>query len=299
MHPSTLEKTTTIPAAKESQKGYALTIVFPERTTVLVGGQSFRMTVSLKDFEDRPVEGALVEITLWTPDGELFATLPCSDKKDGRYLADSVTLPLRESQGVWRITAQVTLEYGLSVEGEGYFNSLNSYSEKLQELFGFWIDLTDLFPYNIPNADDPRLKTYPYENGGFVILANNLTSAEINNSFVILDVHWQEIGFPQDEVDAANYVLDLVGPHRITLDIPTSSLVAEREKFQGWPAWHVTGSWTPNNALGNPGDGAPLDWLIFYCPDSDWLWTVLITTNAVQYMDDLQLIRESFECYFE
>ena len=78
---------------------------------------------------------------------------------------------------------------GQTAQGEGQFNSLISYSERLRQLFGFWIDLTDLFPYNKPNADDPRLKTYSYANGGYVILANNLTLGEINNSFVILDVH--------------------------------------------------------------------------------------------------------------
>ena len=103
--------------------------------------------------------------------------------------------------------------------------------------------------------------------------------------------------FPQDEAAAVNYALDLAGPHRITLDIPPTALTAERDNFQGWPAWHVTGWWYPENAFGNSGHSAPLDWIVFRCPGSDQLWTILITTNTVQYLDDLQSIRETFACF--
>lgn len=294
-----MNKIIAAPTTWEIQRNNKLTIIFPQTTTELVGGQSFRVTVLLKNFEDQPVAGALVTAELWTPGGELFATLPCLDKSGGRYLADSISLPLRESQGIWRVVVQAVWGDGMTAKGEGQFNGLNSYSERLQQLFGFWIDLTDLFPYNISNADDPRLKTYTYANGGYVILANNLTSAEINNSFVILDVHWRQLDFPQDEAAAVDYVLNLAGPHRITLEIPTTALTAERDNFQGWPTWHVTGWWYPENALGNPGRSAPLDWIIFRCPGSDRLWTILITTNTVQHLDDLQSIRETFACFPE
>jgi len=295
----TTEKIAATPATEEMQRDNNLTVVFPQTTTELVGGQSLRVTVFLKNFDDQPVAGALVKAELWDPGGKLFATLPCFDKNGGRYLADPVSLPLRESQGVWRVTVRAVWGDGMTAQGEGQFKGLISYSERLQRLFGFWIDLMDLFPYNVPNADDPRLKTYAYENGGYVILANNLTSAELNNSFVILDVHWRQMDFPQDEAAAVNYVLNLAGPHRITLDIPATALAAERDNFQGEAAWHVTGWWKPSNALGNPGRDAPLDWIIFHCPGSDWLWTILITTNTVQYLDDLQSIRKTFECFPE
>jgi hypothetical protein len=233
---NTIEKTATSPATGELQRENALTVVYPQNTTELVGGQSFRITVFLTDFDEQPIEGALIEAKLWTPDGALYAPLPCFDKSGRRYLADPVSLPLRNSQGNWKITTQATWEDDESAEGEGHFTSLVSYSERLQDLFDFWIDLTDLFPYNKTNAADPRLKTYPYEKGGFVIFANNLTLGEINTIFVILNVHWQDAKFPNDEAAAVNYVLDLAGPHQITLDIPTSSLEAEKTKFQGWLA---------------------------------------------------------------
>jgi hypothetical protein len=294
-----MDKIIPAPATEETQSNNKLTIIFPQITTELVGGQSFRVTALLKNFEDQPVAGALVTAELWSPGGELFAAIPCLDKRGGRYLADPISLPLRESQGIWRVVVQAAWGDGLTAQGEGQFIGLNSYSERLQQLFGFWIELTDLFPYNIPNAEDPRLKTYSYADGGYVILANNLTSGEIDSSFVILDVHWRQLDFPQDEAAAVDYVLNLAGPHRITLDLPPTALRAERDNFQGWPAWHVTGLWYRENAFGNPARSAPLDWMISRCPGSNQLWTVLITTNSLQHMDDLQSIRETFDCIAE
>jgi hypothetical protein len=284
------------PTTGKIQENNKLTIIFPQTDTEVVGGQSFRVTILLEDFADQPVAGALVTAELWTPGGELFATLPCLDKDGGRYIAESIALPLRESQGVWRVVGQADWGDGLTAQGEGQFIGLPSYSEGLEQLFGFWIDLTDLFPYNIPNAEDPRLKTYQYENGGYVILANNLTRGEIDSSFVILDVHWLHEDFPADETAAVDYALNLAGPHRITLDIPTTAVATERTDFQGWPAWHVTSRWDRENAFGKPARSAPLDWMIFRCPGSDWLWTIHITTNSEEHLDDLQSIRETFAC---
>jgi len=282
--------------SEEIQRENTLTIVFPQNSTILAGGQSFRLTIILKNNSDEFLMDASVEAQLWTPDGEIFTTLTCLDNYDGRYLSDPVTLPLQNSNGIWRVTVRAVLGDDVIALGEGQFSGRNSYSERLQELFGFWIELSDLFPYNVANAEDPLLKTYSYENGGYVILANNLTSAAINRAFVILDVHWQQLDFPKDEISAVNHVLDLAGPHRITLDISTTDLVAEQDKFRGWPAWHVTGQGNPNNVLGNSGNAYPLDWVIFRCPGSEWLWTILITTNAMEYQDDLKSIRETFEC---
>ena len=280
----------------EIQKENNLDIVFPQTSTEVAGGQSIRITIILKDYDDKPIEGAFVEAKLWTPDGEMYATLPCSDVKAGRYLADYVALPLRNSQGLWRITARAVLENGMVAEAEGHFLGQNSYSERLQHYFGFWIDLTDLFPYNISNAEDPLLKSYSYENGGYVLLAKNMTTTQINNSFVFLDVHWRQMDFPEDTLSAANYVLNLAGPHRIALDISASDLNAEKDTFLGSQSWHVTGWWNPDNALGNPRPDAPLDWMIFHCPGSKTVWTILITSNEIKNLHELQLIRESFEC---
>ena len=138
-----------VPTLDEMQGENSLIIVFPQASTELVGGQSFRTTVSLKNYDDKLIEGAVVEAELWTPGGERFATQPCFDKKDGRYLADPITLPLKNSQGIWRVTVRAVLGDELIAQGEGQFIGRNSYSERLQELFGFWIELTDLFSYHV------------------------------------------------------------------------------------------------------------------------------------------------------
>jgi len=280
----------------EIQKGMDLAIVYPQGSTEIAGGQSIRITVLLNELDGQPIEAAAVEAELWSPDGKLIASLPCPDMKSGRYLSDYVTLPTRNSLGLWRVTARAVLDDGRKAEIERQFIGQISYSERLEQNFGFWIELTNLLPYNFSNAEDPLLKTYSYDDGGYVILANNLTTTQINNSFVILDVHWRQTDYPLDELAAANYVLDLAGPHRVTLDLSPADLVAEKNSFLGSPAWHVTGWWKRDNAFGDPRPDSPLDWLIFQCPGSEKLWTVLITTNDIKYLDDLKLIRESFTC---
>lgn len=284
------------PTQDDIQKENNLAIIYPQTSTELVGGQSFRITIILKNNAGEPIEGASVEAELWAPDGERFATIPCFDKNNGRYLSDPVSLPLKNSQGAWRVTVRAILGNGEMAQAEGQFAGRSSYSERLQRLFGFWIELSDLFPYNVLNAEDPRLKTYTYENGGYVILAGNPSSPELSLSFVIMDVHWRQMEFPRDGISAKNYVLDLAGPHRITLGISTDDLVAEQGNFRGWPAWKVTGWWNPSSSPGNPVREAPLDWVVFHCPGSEWLWTILITTNEMELLDDLQSIRETFEC---
>ena len=124
------------------------------------------------------------------------------------------------------MVAQAEWGDGMTAHGEGQFHVLNSYSEKLQQLFGFWIELTDLFPYNKPNAEDPLLKTYTYEDGGYVILANNLTTGVIDGDFVILDVHWRQQDFPEEESAAIEGGLKGAGPHRSTCEWPRAALMA-------------------------------------------------------------------------
>lgn len=273
-----------------------LAIVFPHASTELAGGQSIRVTAVLQDQNGEPVEGVDVEAELWSPDGKMYARIPCHDQKVGRYLSDHISLPTRDSSGLWRITIQAVTKDGEISEADGEFIGLNSYSERLQELFGFWIELTDLLPYNVAGAEDPLLKTYDYEDGGYVILANNITTTQFSNTFVILDVHWRQNDFPENADGATEYVLQLAGPHRISLDISPADLEVERDTFLESPAWHVTGSWIQNNALGEPRPPSPLDWILFQCPGSDTIWTILVTTNDINYLADLKAIRGSFKC---
>jgi hypothetical protein len=282
--------------APTRQEG-SLTMTFPLGTTELVGGQSLRVTVSLVDDNDQPVGGATVQAELWTPKGDVFATLPCADKGQGRYLSDYVRLPLRGTEGTWRVAAQATWEPDGQAQVEQTFKGLSSFSEELQSLYGFWIELSDLFPYNVPHADDPRNKYWPYEDGGYVILANNFFRGGTYGYFVMLDVHWRHVNLPTDEAAAVAYVQSLAGPHGKTMDIPATNLVTEPVSFRGWPAWRVNGHWESTPANGNPPSGGLVEWMVFPCPGSDWLWTVVIATNGEEsYMDDLRTLRETFEC---
>jgi hypothetical protein len=283
----------------EGQPDMDLTIVYPQNETEIAGGQSLRITVVFNDADGNFIEGAEVEATLWSPEGETYTSLPCIDHGNGRYITNHVSLPLRNSQGIWRVSALAITEDGRRQNSEGEFIGYPSYSERLEENFGFWIDLTDLFPYNISNAEDPQLKTYSYDDGGYVILANNLTTTQINNTFIILDIHWRRTDFPPDQSSAAKYVLNLAGPHRVSLDITEPDLLVQEETFLGSQAWHVTGYWKQDNAIGNPQPDAPLDWIIFNCPGSEKVWTILITTNDIEYLDDLKSIRKSFGCSME
>jgi hypothetical protein len=281
--------------APTHQEG-SLTMTFPLETTELVGGQSLRVTASLVDNNDQPVEGAMVQAELQTPSGDVFATLPCADKGQGRYLSDYVRLPLRGTEGTWRVVAQATWEPDGQAQVEQTFKGLSSFSEELQSLYGFWIELSDLFPYNVPHADDPRNKYWPYEDGGYVILANNFFRGGTYNHFVMLDVHWRHADLPSDEAAAVAYVQSLDGPHGKTMDIRTANLATERATFRGWPAWRVNGHWESTLSNGNPPPGGLVEWMVFLCPGSNWLWTVVIATNDVMYMDDLRTLRETFEC---
>jgi hypothetical protein len=274
----------------------SLTMTFPLETTELVGGQSLRVTASLVDHNDRPVEGATVQAELQTPNGDVLATLPCADKGQGRYLSDYVRLPLRGTEGTWRVVVRATWGDECQAQTEQTFKGLSSFSEELQSLYGFWIELSDLFPYNVPHAGDPRNKYWPYEDGGYVILANNFFRGGTYGYFVMLDVHWRHADLPTDEAAAIAYVQSLAGPHGKTMDIPATNLVMESASFRGWPAWRVTGYWESTPSNGNPPPGGLVEWMVFPCPGSDWLWTVAIATNDAMCMDDLRTLRETFEC---
>jgi len=274
----------------------SLTMTFPLETTELVGGQSLRVTASLVDHNDQPVKGATVQAELQDPNGDAFVTVPCTDKGQGRYLSDYVRLPLQGTKGTWRVVARATWGDECQAQAEQTFKGLSSFSEELQSLYGFWIELSDLFPYNVPHADDPRNKYWPYEDGGYVILANNFFRGGTYNHFVMLDVHWRHADLPSDEAAAVACVRSLAGPHGKTMDIPTANLATERVTFRGWPAWRVNGHWESTLSNGNPPPGGLVEWMVFLCPGSNWLWTVVIATNDAMYMDDLRTLRETFEC---
>lgn len=286
------------PIQTPAKHNASLTVVYPLEDRELVGGQPLRVTTYLMDHEDQPVEGASVEAELWSPDGETFATLACADQSQGRYLADSLQLPLRDAAGVWRLVARARWGDGQQAHRESTFKVKPSFSEELKNLYGFWIDTASpLFDYYTTNIADPDSKYHPYhdENGGLVLLANTRLDQSHEN-FVILDVHWRHADFPEDGAAAIAYVGSLAGPHLMTLDIPGQDLATSRATFQGRPAWRVTGRWKSTTMNDNPPPGGLIEWMVFRCPGTDWLWALVIATNQKMHMGDLRALRDTFEC---
>ena len=97
-----------------------LSVVFPLETTELTGGESLRMTALLVDQDGQPVKKAAVEAELWAPSGDLFITLPCADMGQGRYLADYVDLPMRGSEGAWRVVIRAAWDDVKRARAEPY-----------------------------------------------------------------------------------------------------------------------------------------------------------------------------------
>jgi len=280
-----------LPACQPGSGDGTLTVVFPLETTELAGGSSVRVTVTLADNDGQPVDGATVHAELRAPDGRAFTTIPCADQGQGRYLADYVTLPLRGAGGQWRVIARATWGDGKQAYAERTFKGLPSLSEKYRDLYGFWIDIPDLECRNKVH----EFRDHVYENGsGFVILEYHCIGG--SNILAEVDVHWQHSDFPADEATAIEFTQRLSPPMYHDPDMPNTNLSAEQTTFQGRSAWRVTGQWKLTwRSSGALGDG-PIEWLVFQCPGSDWLWTIVVSTNEPGYLDYLHRIRETFEC---
>jgi hypothetical protein len=276
-----------------------LSVIFPLETTELVGGQSLRVTVSLVDRDGQPAEGATVQAELQAPNGDVFATLRCADKGQGRYLADYVRLPLRGTGGTWHVVAQATLEDGERVQGERTFRGISSPSETYQCRYGFWIEPPRLFGYNLADYGLPdgglHLEDWPYGDGGGYVILDNYRYNKASATFADLDVHWRQADFPTDKDAATAHVQSLASLYRQDPGTPVMGLAAEPATFQSRPAWRVTGQWKALNAS-RPTARYPVEWVVFRCPDSDWLWTLVISTDNATYMNDLRAVRETFEC---
>jgi hypothetical protein len=241
------------------------------------------------DHDDQPVEGATIQAELRAPNGDVFAAPPCTDKGQGRYLADHVTLPLRGAEGTWRVTVRATWGDGKQAQAERAFKSRPSLSEELQRKYGFWVEIPHSF-----DCGNAYLRHYSghYDGGEGYVLIDNKCHGTIS-----LDVHWRHADFPADEAAATAYARDLSVAVQQEHNLE-SNLTADLTTFQGQPTWRVIGRWkfTKDETEGYIR-GGPIEWLIFQCPGSEWLWSVVVSTNnEASYMDHLRTTRETFEC---
>jgi hypothetical protein len=208
-----------------------------------------------------------------------------------------VKLPIRDAAGTWTILASAKLDDGSILESSGPFQALRSFSEGLEEHFGFWLDTSSpLFIYAGPPFADPKLKFHPYDEGGYVILTNSQMRGGIEK-FVMLDVHWRPDEYPKDDQAAVAFVQNLAGPHGMTVDY--LNLEAEKTAFQEISAWRIRGFWEEPitelvNQLGKTT--YPVEWLIFPCPESKFTWTILITAWDPGDMPGLREVVGTFKC---
>jgi hypothetical protein len=289
-------------APVEQPRVARLSITSPQQNTHLLGGGDLRIALSLVDQDDRPVEGASVQIDLWRPDGDLHANLPCDDHGGGSYLAEMLQLPLRGSSGTWRITAQAAAPHGLSSEVEGRFDAGPSISEIYQERYGFWVEYPRIFGlgtgfHNLHETGGLHFEDWLNADGsGFVILDNYRYGA-VGVTFATLEVHWLAQNFP---LDGSSAVAVAEGPaagglHHQDPDAPVEGSSVQASQFQGRPAWMVAGEGR-EFYVSAASAAYPIEWLIFECPGSDWLWALVVSADEGGYIDHLQAARDTFEC---
>ena len=277
-----------------------LSITSPQDSSSIPGGGELRIALSLLAQDDKPVEGALVQAELWHPSGELYASFPCEDRGHGSYVAELVKLPLRGSSGSWRITARATQPNGPQADIEGMFLAGPSVSEIYQERHGFWIEYPRIFGlgtgfHNLFGSGGLHFEDWLHDDGGGFVMLDNYRYVNIGVTFATLEIHWRGGDFPSDAGEAITYVENQShsGLHHQHLEVPLMDLAAQETTFQGRAVWGVTGQGSKFNTSAGL---YPIEWLIFECPASDWLWSLVIAADKVEYLDHLRSMRMTFVC---
>lgn len=289
-------------AVSEQPRVVRLSIISPQDNTHLSGGGDLRIALSLVDQDDRPVDGAEVRIELRDPGGELHGSLPCEDRGSGSYVAETVTLPLRGSRGAWRIKAHATTPDGLSTEVEVTFDANPSVCETYQDQYGFWVEYPRIFALgtgfsNLHSAGGLHFEDWLNADGSGLVILDNYRYGTVGVTFATLEVHWLDQTYPVDEEHAISVAAESseAGLHHQEPEAPLMAMSAQASEFQGRPAWLITGEGTEYYVSG-AGAAYPIEWLIFGCPGSDWLWSLVIAADESEYQDHLRAVRSTFEC---
>jgi hypothetical protein len=279
-----------------------LMIISPLETTQLSGGENLRIAFNLVGQDDLPVEGVSVQGELWTPSGEIFASVPCIDIGKGRYVSEYVGLPLRGAGGTWHIIGKATLKDDQIAEVESTFQAKPSISEAYQKRYGFWIEHPKIFGlgtgfYNLSDAGGLHFEDWVNEDGSGYVILDNYRYTTIGVTFAALEIHWRHVEFPVDEATAIDYAQSLVntGLHHQDPDTPITNLTAKMVSFQSRSAWQVLGRGN-EYYVSKAASDYPVEWLILQCPGSDWLWSLVISTDDEVYVNHLRAVRETFEC---
>jgi hypothetical protein len=289
-------------AAAEPSRVARLSITSPQQNTHISGGGDLRIALSLVDQDDRPLEGASVRVELHDPGGNLHGSMLCADRGGGSYVAETITLPLRGSQGTWRIKAHAATPDGLSTGAEGSFNANPSISEIYQDRYDFWVEYPRIFGLgtgfsNLHSAGGLHFEDWLIADGNGLVILDNYRYGTVGVTFATLEVHWLDQRYPVNEQNAISVAQESAeaGLHHQEPEAPLTAMSAQASGFQGRPAWLVSGEGS-EFYVSEAASAYPIEWLIFECPGSDWLWSLVIAADEVEYMDHLRTVRSSFAC---
>ncbi|MGD9094065.1 MAG: hypothetical protein PVF74_14550 [Anaerolineales bacterium] len=280
----------------------SLTLISPQENIDVSGGSDLRIVIFLADDNGLPIEGASVQAELWSPSGELYTSIPCLDHGAGNYLSEYVRLPKRGAGGSWRVLGNATWgENGIShVESE--FRASPSISEMYQERHGFWVEHPSVFGlgtgfYNLSDSGGLHFEDWLEEDGSGYVILDNYRYKAVGVTFATIEVHWRDLHFPTNGEIAIDYAQSLsrAGLHHQDPESPLVELTAIPATFQGRPAWHVLGQGT-EYYVSKAAAEYPIEWLHFQCPGSDWLWTMVLSTDHQAYLNHLQALWNTFEC---
>lgn len=289
-------------SSRESDQDGLLSIISPLENSEVSGGANLVFILHLIDHDGLPVEGAEVQADIWHPGGELFTSLPCIDKGNGRYLSENVSLPLRGPSGIWHVIGVATWEEDQQAKIDHTLQVNPSISEMYQNRYGFWVDHPRIFGlgtgfYNLHETGGLHFEDWLNEDGSGYVILDNYRYVMIGVTFATLEVHWQQVDFPNDGTAAIAYAESLArkGLHHQDPDAPITILTAKNVTFQDRSAWQVLGRGS-EYYVAKPAAEYPVEWLIFGCPGSDWLWSLVISSDNVGYMNHLRGIQKTFEC---
>jgi hypothetical protein len=289
-------------ASDAARRTPVLSIISPLGTTELSGGQDLRIALLLVDQTNQPREGAVVHTELWAPSGELWASLSCTDTGEGHYLSEYVSLPVRGAGGTWRVTGKASWNGGQQAAVDSTFQAKPSISETYRDRYGFWIEHPRVFGfgtgfYNLAQSGGLHFEDWVNEDGSGYVILDNYRYDALGVTFTTLEVHWRGAQSPADGDEAVVFAQSLAatGLHHQEPDTPLAELTATRTTFQGRPAWQVVGE-GQEYYVAEAAAGYPVECLIFQCPGSDWLWSLVLSTDHEPYMDHLRAVRETFEC---
>lgn len=297
---STLITPTSLPAVTESVR--FLQIVSPSEDANFSGGADLHVNFLTTDDQGQYADGVVVTVELLSPDGAVYFSESCSHKGQGLHGCPPMTLPIRGAEGIWRLRAEASWNSGQTALTETTFHVNPSVSELYLDRYGFWIEYPQVFGlgtgfYNLSETGGLHFEDWVNEDdSGFVIL-NNYLYHSIGITFATIEVHWQDADYPEDENAAITFVEELSsqGLHHQDPDIPVVVLSAEVVEFQALRAWEVQGEGS-EYYVAKPAAAYPIEWMIFNCPDSEWLWTVVLFTDDEAYLDHLRTIRDTFQC---